>query len=164
LAVVLMILGVLLAVALPRLPRLARADLESSGDRLAATMQYLADEATLRGRTYRMRLDLDAEEWTVDALAPWSAGSDGQPRTFQRVADDDMARRTRMPPGIDLAAVTDARGEQATGQRDVFFLPEGIPEGLSVRLRESEGHATTEVVLDAARSTARRGDVEEKPK
>src|SRR5205085_7341007 len=55
-AVTMLIIALLLAIAIPRLPRIGRTDLEASADRLASTMSYLADEASLRGRIYRLTL------------------------------------------------------------------------------------------------------------
>lgn len=161
LALTLMIMGILLAMAVPRLPRLGRTDLESSADRLASTMTYLADEASLRGRIYRLTLDLDADQWTVAALAPFAApGTQADKPEFHEDAEDPLARSVVLPPGVYLDAVIDRDGQTSTGSRAVYFLPEGLTENLSVRLEEDDG-ATATVVLDAARGSARREDTEE---
>jgi prepilin-type N-terminal cleavage/methylation domain-containing protein len=161
LALALMIMGILLTLAVPRLPRLGRTDLEASADRLASTMTYLADEASLRGRIYRLTLDMDADRWTVAALAPFAApGTQADKPEFHEDADDPLARSVVLPRGVSLEAVIDHDGQSSTGSRAVYFLPEGLTENLSVRLVEDEGGSTT-VVLDAGRGSARREDTDE---
>jgi prepilin-type N-terminal cleavage/methylation domain-containing protein len=155
-ALVVAIIAILLGIAIPRLPGLGRTDLEASADRLATTMTYLADEASLRGRIYRLTLDLDAESWTVAALAPFAPMEDGATKPeFHEDADDPMAGAVRLPDGVGLDVVLDRDGTTGAGTHDVFFLPEGLTENLGVRLAE-EGGATTVVTLDAARGSARR--------
>lgn len=154
--VTLMIVGVLLAVAVPRLPGVGRTDLEASAERLAATMTYLADEASLRGRIYRLTLDLETDRWSVAALAPYAAteGEPGRPE-FREDPDDEMAREIALPDGVFFDAVIDHSGNTVSGTRLVYFLPEGLTESLGVRLAERDG-ATSLVKLEAARGIARR--------
>lgn len=160
LALTLMIMAVLLTLALPRLPRLDRTDLEASADRLASTMTYLADEASLRGRIYKLTLDLDADEWKVSALAVFAKKDEQatQPQ-FREDPDDPLARSVVMPPGIVLDAVIDADGETTSGERVVFFLPEGLSENVDVRLADRD-EETVLVKLSATRGQAERGPVE----
>jgi len=163
-ALTLLVASILLAIAIPRLPRLGRTDLEASGDRLAATMTYLADEASLRGRIYRLTLDLEAEQWDVAALAPFAAtqGEGGRPE-FHEDPDDPMARSIALPPGVFFDAVLDRDGETSAGTKAIYFLPEGLTESLGVRLGEEDG-ARSVVLLDAARGTARREPTTEPPR
>ncbi len=162
-ALALAIIAILLGLAIPRLPSLGRTDLESSADRLATTMTYLADEASLRGRIYRLTLDLDAEGWTVAALAPFAAVDDAAPRPgFLEDADDPMARSIALPDGVVFDVVLDRDGTTGAGKRDVYFLPEGFTESLEVRLAEDHG-ASVVVALDASRGSARREETVEAP-
>lgn len=160
-AVTLLIASILFAIVLPRLPRVGRTDLEASADRLAATMSYLADEASLRGRIYRLTLDLEADRWDVAALAPFAAeaGQAGKPE-FHEDADDPMARSVALPAGVFFDAVIRRDGEERSGERAIFFLPEGLTESVGVRLGEEEG-ASTVVRLDAARGQAWREETTE---
>jgi prepilin-type N-terminal cleavage/methylation domain-containing protein len=161
-ALTLLVMALLLTIAIPRMPRLGRTDLEASADRLASTMTYLADEASLRGRIYRLTVDLDQEEWKVAALAPYAATTDVAAKAeFHEDAEDSLARSVVLPPGVAFDAVLDHDGETATGQRQIYFLPEGLTENLGVRLREDEGGASVTVVLDAARGAAHREDIVE---
>lgn len=160
-ALVLAIVAILVGLAIPRLPSLGRTDLEASADRLATTMTYLADEASLRGRIYRLRLDLDDEMWTVAALAPFAPMEDGTTRPeFHEDTSDPLAGGIALPDGVFLDVVLDRDGSTGSGERDVFFLPEGLTESLDVRLAE-EGGTTIVVTLDASRGSARRLEAEE---
>jgi len=162
-AVTLLIASILLAIAVPRLPSFGRTDLETSADRLAATMTYLADEASLRGRIYRLTLDLETETWDVAALAPFAdSGVEANRPEFREDPDDPMARSIALPPGVFFDAVLDRDGETSVGTRAVYFLPEGLTENVGVRLGEHDG-ARTVVQLDAARGSARREETLETP-
>lgn len=155
LALTMLIVSILLAFAVPRLPSLGRTDLEASAERLAATMTWLADEASLRGRVYRLTLDLDREQWSVAALAPYAGG--GGPGDegidFREDPADPMARAIALPDDVVFEAVIDREGETGIGTREVFFLPEGVTESVGVRLADVDG-ATSLVELDAVRAEA----------
>jgi prepilin-type N-terminal cleavage/methylation domain-containing protein len=163
LALALAIISILLGLAIPRLPSRGVTDLEASADRLATTMTYLADEASLRGRIYRLTLDLDSEGWTVAALAPFAPVEDGETRPeFHEDKDDPMTGAVGLPDGIAFDVVLDRDGTTGAGTRDVFFLPEGLTENLEVRLAEEHG-ASVVVTLDAARGSARREETVNAP-
>jgi len=150
LTMVLLVAGILLALAVPRLPGAAAARLDASAERLASTMGWLADEASLRGRVYRLTLDLDHGTWDTEVLAPWSAeGSAG----FV-VSADGPAPSGTLPEGAFFRLVSSVRRDASAGLAEVHFLPEGVAEGLRVVLEDSRG-TRAEVVLDAARSSAR---------
>ncbi len=155
LALTLLIVSILLAFAVPRLPSLGRTDLEASAERLAATMTWLADEASLRGRVYRLTLDLDREQWSVAALAPFADRGPNQDERIDFRVDpsDPLARAISLPDDVVLEAVIDREGERASGTRDVFFLPEGATENVGVRLANEDGE-TSLVELDAVRGDA----------
>jgi prepilin-type N-terminal cleavage/methylation domain-containing protein len=156
LALAVAIIAILLGIAIPRLPSLGRTDLEASADRLATTMTYLADEASLRGRIYRLTLDLDAEGWTVAALAPFAAvGDDARRPEFREDTADPLAGAVALPDGVFFDAVLDRDGSVGAGTHDVFFLPEGLTESIGVRLAEQDG-ATVVVTLNASRGSAQR--------
>jgi len=164
-AVTMLIVALLLAIALPRLPRIGRTDLEASADRLAATMSYLSDEASLRGRIYRLTVDLDAEDWKVASLAPF-ARTDGEtpPAAFEEVTGDPLARSVELPGSVTFDAILDEGGETRSGQHPIYFLPEGSTENLGVRLRDEDGGERVTVHLDAAKGIASREDVEAAPR
>jgi type II secretion system protein H len=153
LSLVLLIIGVLLTLAVPRLGLIGEARLDAAGDKLAATLSYLHDEAALRGRIYRVRFDLDRESWAVDAQAPYGEGDihDGFVAVW-----DPFAEPTQYQDGLQLTVVATASSRAASGTADVFFMPEAGPGGVTVTL--SDGDRAIELQLDTVtgRVTTRR--------
>ncbi len=148
LALVLAILGVMLAVAVPRL-ELGGARLDASARRLARLCTYLADEASLRGRVYRLVVDLDGEAWQVSELTGYAA--DGEP-VFEEPWDP-LTVGGPLPTGVGLAWVGAGAERATTGTEELYFLPEGSLDGFDVMLEERAGN-TTRIVRFAA-STGR---------
>lgn len=162
LALVLLLAAVLFSFALPSLPGLGPTRLESGAQRLAATLTYLADEASLRGRIYRVSFELGGSRWEVSAIAPYSPDGAGPPsagaapapaREFSLVEDDPMAEPRELPAGVVFDSVSGDGGLDAAGMRAVYFLPEGGSEDLRVRLAE-DGGGTVDVTFDAALGAA----------
>jgi len=102
LALVLLILGVLLTLALPRLAFIGEQRLDSAARRLAVVISYLHDESALRGRIYRLTFDLDRDSYAVEVERPYA--KDVTARDFSEQWDP-YARSARLPEGIDIVAV-----------------------------------------------------------
>jgi len=136
LTLVLLILGVLLSFAVPRLATLGEARLDSSARSLAATISYLHDEAALRGRIYRLTLDLDDNSYGVEVQAPFAEGelADGLV-----VEWDPYAKAARFPEGVDLVRVETASESRTSGTTTVYFLPEDALESVTISLAGSDG-------------------------
>ncbi|MBI5504900.1 MAG: prepilin-type N-terminal cleavage/methylation domain-containing protein [Deltaproteobacteria bacterium] len=157
LALVLLITSILLTLVLPRLPRLGAAQLDASADRLAAIATYLADESSLRGRIYRLTIDLDENAWEVEALRPWDAPDDAaQATTPQQPREewDPYGRSGTLPAGVFFESFTGDDGEQSSGRQSIWFLPEGAPEDVRVALGE-DGGRRSDVLFDAGAGRAR---------
>jgi len=157
LALVLLITSIMLTLVLPRLPRLGAAQLDASADRLAMIETYLADEASLRGRIYRLTIDLDENAWEVATLRPWSdpAGAVGEAAPAQPLSEwDPYVRDGRLPDGVFFDSFTGSQGRRSAGRESIWFLPEGAPEDVSLTLRE-EGGRQVEIFFDSGASRAR---------
>ena len=105
LSLVLLILGVLLSLSVPRLLELGQAHLESSASRMANMISYLHDEASLRGRIYRLTLDLDRDSYTIEVRAPYARGAQAGELV---AAWDPYAEPARLPEGVALTSVETA--------------------------------------------------------
>jgi len=136
LTLVLLILGVMLTFAVPRLSTLGEARLDSSARSLAAMLTYLHDESALRGRIYRLTLDIDADTYSVEVQAPFAEGEVGEGLTVEW---DPYAASATLPEGIDLARVETASDVRTNGSASVFFLPEDTLEGVTITLVEGDG-------------------------
>ena len=116
LALVLLITSIMLTLVLPRLPRIGAAQLDSSADRLATIVTYLADESSLRGRIYRLTIDLDENAWEVETQRPWeAAGADtqGTPGNELREEWDAYGRSGHLPDGVSFDTFTDGDGDMS---------------------------------------------------
>jgi prepilin-type N-terminal cleavage/methylation domain-containing protein len=136
LAVVLLILAVLLSFVTPRLMTLGQARREASARRLATLLGYLHDEASLRGRTYRLTLDFDEGRYEVRTTA----------ESRDPATDDDfveewgpLARDESLPEGVRIAAVETPTLLASSGTVDLFFHPESDEPGAKITLADEAG-------------------------
>jgi prepilin-type N-terminal cleavage/methylation domain-containing protein len=144
LSLVLLIIGVLLSLAVPRLGLLTEARLDAAADRLGSTLAYLHEEAALRGRIYRVRFDLDRESWSIAALAPMA----GDEIASDFVEEwDPVAEGTSYDDGLDIVRVDTPTGSSRNGLADVYFYPETGPGEITVTL--GDGDRAVELRLDA---------------
>jgi general secretion pathway protein H len=150
LALVLLILGILATLAAPSLSWLGAAHLDTDARRLAATISYLHDEAALRGRVYRLTLDLDASRYDI-AVGREDTGEFVSPRSAE--GWDPYASESRvLADGIRFASLQTASAATTTGTTSVYFLPEDARESFKLVLQASSGDART---LDADGVTGR---------
>lgn len=136
LALVLLILGVLLTLAVPRLAVIGEQRLDSAARRLAVLISYLHDEAALRGRIYRLTLDLDRDSYAVEVERPYA--KDAAARDFSEQWDP-YARSSQLPQGIDLVAVDAATERLSSGSTSLYFMPENDLAAVTIILAGSDG-------------------------
>lgn len=147
----LLITSILVTLLVPRLPRLGAAQLDASAGRLASLTTYLADESSLRGRIYRLTIDLDDDSWVVETLRPWdepTGDPHAAPREEPQQEWDPYGRAGRLPDGIVFESVASGDTERTSGRQSIWFLPEGAPEDVRVALAE-DGGRKVEVLLEA---------------
>jgi len=150
LALVLLILGILAGIALPSLSRLGQAHVDGEARRLAATISYLHDEAALRGRIYRLTLDLDEPHYAIE-VADAKSGSFVSPRSADGW-DPYAPERRDLPHGVRISAVQTASRSVSSGTSAVYFLPEDARESVTIVL---DGESGTQRRLDADGVTGR---------
>jgi general secretion pathway protein H len=156
LAVVLLIVGILASLAAPSLSALGEARIDGEARRLGTLTSYLHDEAALRGRVYRLSLDLDAQRYEV-RVARADSGEFVSPRSsagWDPYADESHA----LASGTELTSVETATGTVTTGMSHVYFVPEGGREGFAVVLEGESGQLRRLLFDDATgRVSIRRG-------
>lgn len=151
----LLIASILFSLVLPRLPGLAAAELDASADRLSVLMTYLADESALRGRIYRLLLDLDRDRWEIASIRPYVMRDQDEDEPVEFEQDwDAFAEDGELPDGVYLESLTTPDGERIAGQQAVYFLPEGALQNVRLRLAEEDGEER-EIEFDAAAGAAR---------
>ena len=112
LTVVIVILGVMLSLIIPRLGELGEANLKRSARHLTGMIRFLKDESQARKAVYRLRFDVHegrywAEVWTRRVKRPWSSsgtrsemateGSLSGQTTFRDVKVSKPSRRSLYP-------------------------------------------------------------------
>jgi len=139
-----LILAILLSFVTPRLFALGQVQREASARRLATLLGYLHDEASLRGRTYRLTLDFDDSRYEVRAMAP-AAQPDEQAEFVEEWGP--LARDEQLPDGVRIAAIETATATASSGTVDLFFHPESDAPGARISLVDETG-GTSVLVFD----------------
>lgn len=136
LTLVVLILGVLLTLTLPRLALLGEQRLDSAARRLAVLISYLHDESALRGRIYRLTLDLDRENYRVEVERPYAKEASAHEFSEEW---DPYARASQLPEGVDIVAVDSATARLSTGSASLYFMPENDLAAVTITLAGSDG-------------------------
>jgi len=136
LALVLVIIAIILSFVAPRLMELGQARREAEARRLAALLGYLHDEASLRGRTFRLRLDLAEARYEVAAAPPATAEADEESYVEEWTP---LARSATLPNGVTVASVETATTFASSGVVDLFFHPESDSPGARITLVDERG-------------------------
>lgn len=127
LGLVVLIIGTILALVVPRLRDQGRAELMSQTRKLAATFRFLQQEAILNGRVYRLNFDLDQQRYFVTEA---EAGDAFLPTT------GILARDVTLPSTVQLADVDMplSSGKLYEGIGITHFFPDGFVEPTVVHL------------------------------
>jgi prepilin-type N-terminal cleavage/methylation domain-containing protein len=141
LSLTLFIIGLLVAVLVPRFGDIGGSRLESSARRLAALVRYVNGEAAFSGQVYRIRYDLGEQSYAVQVLVP-SRGA------TEFVADlAPMSQLVRLPSGIAFADVRVAQaGRMNSGQVFTHFYPHGYVDPTVVHLQDQRARMMTVVI------------------
>jgi prepilin-type N-terminal cleavage/methylation domain-containing protein len=126
-ALVLLILAILLSFVAPRLLVMTEVRRDASARRLAAILGYLHDEASLRGRQYRLTIDLDRSSYEVRAVPLEGQGVDAE-------YDEDLslARDGALPHDVRVESIETPTAFATSGRVDLIFRPES--DGTSTRI------------------------------
>ena len=138
LTVVLFIIGLLVAVLVPRLGTLSGARLDTSARRLAAAVRYLHGEAAFRSQLYRLNYDLDRQTYWVTVLTPTN-------NTAEFLPDQSpLSRPVQLPPSISFADVrVPSVGRVSTGRVYTHFYPQGYTDPTIIHLRDQSSRVVT---------------------
>lgn len=151
LALVLLIVGILVSLAAPPLATLGEARVDASARRLATTIEYLYDEAALRGRIYRLTLDLDGSRYSISTRLPYSTAANALERRW-----DPYAKDTELDEGVRLVEVATATVKRERGSAAIDFVPEGNLEDIVITL-VGEDRSERILALDGVTGRVARG-------
>jgi prepilin-type N-terminal cleavage/methylation domain-containing protein len=120
-SLVILIMGVVLTLTIPRFRDPGRAELLAQSRHMVLTFRLLRSEAVLNGSAYRLNYDLDQQRYWV---TPEDAATD-----LSDFAHDigALARGTRIesPVGITDVVLPTLAGKIAQGQIFTIFYPDG---------------------------------------
>ncbi len=155
LAVVIAILGVMVALVAPRFADIGNANLKRSSRHLTGMIRFLRDEAQAKKSVYRLRFDVQAGQYWPEVLTAVS---------------DDTVEFKRAVSAIggegSLSGQTTFRDVTVAGHPDdpyIVFTPDGWVEHALIHLRDNEDRDFTLIVNPVMGNTELRdGYVEEK--
>ncbi len=143
LAVVVVIMGVMMSITLPRFTStFSRATLGGVARRLSGTMMYLRNAASKDGRSYFLNVDLDKEEYRVTVLRERADQLQTEYQDWDALEDeayieyrDDFIGRTRLEKQIAFERVILEDGSEAfDGIVRIEFRPDGTADDTVIRL------------------------------
>ncbi len=156
LAVVVAILGVMIALVAPRFADIGNANLKRSSRHLTGMIRFLRDEAQAKKTVYRLKFDIPAGRYWVEAL------------TYN--VDDKTAEYRKVSQVISgegsLSGNTTFRDIAVPGHPDdpyLMFTPDGWVEHALIHLRDGDDKDFTLLVKPLTGDTElREGYVEER--
>ncbi len=155
LAIVIVVLGVMIALIAPRLGEIGEADLKRSARHLTSSIRFLRDEAQAKKEVYRLVFDIEGGHYWAEALTV----SPEKTAEFKRV-------QTVIGSEGNLSGQTTFRDVHAVSHPDepfILFTPDGWVEKTFIHLRDGDGKEFTLIVRPLTGDTElREGDVEEK--
>ncbi len=155
LAVVVAILGVMIALVAPRFADIGNANLKRSARHLTGMIRFLRDQSQATKQVYRLRFDVPAGQYWAEALTQTSETT------------EEFKRATSVIGGEgSLAGATTFRDVTVAGHPDdpyILFTPDGWVEHALIHLRDGEDRDFTLLVYPLMGNTELRdGYVEEK--
>lgn len=142
---VILIMGILLALSIPRLGSLTGHNLKVSCRRLSATAKHLFHRSTVKRTIYRLNYDLKRNEY-------WITYRD---ETLEFVGDSSpLSRRVRLPKDVYFEDITIVgRGKFFEGEVQTHFFPKGWVDETLVHLKDARGRQASIHILPLSART-----------
>ncbi len=132
LTVIIVILGVMLSLIIPRLGEIGDANLKRSARHLTGMIRFLCDEAQAKKAVYRLRFDIQAGRYWVEKRGRMP--DEAQTLGFLRV-------QSEMGSEASLSGQTTFRDVKVAGHPDdpyIEFTPNGWVESALIHLRDGD--------------------------
>ncbi len=142
LSIVILVIGIVFALIIPRLGTLTDYDLNVSCRRLAGTVRYLFHLASVNRTIYRLNYDVKNNEY-------WITYRD---ENLEFVSDpSSLDRKVRLPKDVFFEDVVILGREKfQEGQTQTQFFPKGLVEETFVHLKDSRGRQASIHILPLA--------------
>jgi len=155
LVVVIVVLGIMVALVIPRLGELGEANLKRSARHITGMVRFLRDDAQAKKTVYRLKFDIQGGRYWAEAL---TTASD-QAVEFKRL-------QSVMVNEGSLSGQTTFKDVKTGSHPDdpyVLFTPDGWVEKSFIHLRDGDGKEFTLIVKPLTGDTElREGYVEER--
>lgn len=155
LAVVIVVLGVMIALVAPRLGEIGEANLKRSARHLTGSIRFLRDEAQAKKEVYRLVFDIQGGHYWAEALV----------MSLEKTAEFKRVQTVIGSEG-NLSGQTTFHDVHAVSHPDdpfILFTPDGWVEKTFIHLRDGDGKEFTLIVRPLTGDTElREGVVEEK--
>lgn len=131
LGLVLLIIGTIVALVVPRFRDQSLAELQAQTRKLAATFRFLREEAILNGRVYRLNIDLDQQRYFV---------TEADLNESFRNTTGVLGRDVILPSTVQIADVDtpESGGKLYEGVALAHFFPDGFVEPTVVHLQNGQ--------------------------
>lgn len=157
LTIVIVILGVMLALVIPRLGELGEANLKQSARHLTGMIRFLKDESQAKKEVYRLRFDVPEGRYWAEAFVILS--------TSEKIGEFRRLTSAMATEG-SVAGQTTLRDVKVASHPDdpfIQFTPDGWVEPALIHLRDGEGRDFTLMVNPLTGATElREGYIEER--
>lgn len=155
LSVIIVILGVMLTLIIPRLGELGEANLKRSARHLTGMIRFLRDESQARKAVYRLRFDIQAGQYWAEVMTQ----ANEKTMEFRRL-------QSEMGSEGSLSGNTTFRDVKVSSHPDdpyISFTPDGWVENALIHLKDSNDRPFTLIVKPLTGDTElREGYLEEK--
>ncbi len=156
LMVVLLIMGIMLTIVIPRLGEIGEANLKRSARHLTGVIRYLRDESQAKKAVYRLRFDIQGNRYWAEVM------------TFTTDKTVEFKKlQTEIGTEGGLAGQTTFRDVQAASHPDdpfIQFTPDGWVENAMIHLKDGSDRDFTLMVNPLTGGTELRdGYIEERP-
>jgi prepilin-type N-terminal cleavage/methylation domain-containing protein len=137
-AVVLLLMGLIMTLALPYFGGVAQARLKSQARALAALADYMAVRAQTEKLVLRLTFDLDRDGYFTSCLDPYARAP-----VFRPCSGPGSSGK-RLPPDLRIRDVSVAGvGTARRGAISTLFYPEGYTDATVVHLANQSGSTLT---------------------
>ena len=117
--VVMVILGGILFIAVPKFRDLTDVNIKSASRNLSGTIKYLYNESIFKKNIYKLAFDIDNNEYWVEFM---------QDNQFV-VSTDPVLKRKKLPDGVSFEDIFTERTQEKINSGDevfILFLPNGF--------------------------------------
>jgi prepilin-type N-terminal cleavage/methylation domain-containing protein len=155
LTVIIVILGIMLTLIIPRLGEFGEANLKRSARHLTGMVRFLKDESQARKDTYRLQFDIPAGHYWTEVWTPLSDKT-AEFRRFQSEMGSE---------GILSGNTTfqDIKVSSHPDEAYIEFTPDGWVESAYIHIKDSDGKPFTLIVKPLTGDTElREGYLEER--